>query len=126
MGQWNNVISSGVTVDTSAPIVTPPWVEGTTDHTHSLALRWEPVRECESNVARVEWGLGSRPGSSDLLEWSVARTEEISGTTSVVESQDGQLVFLSVKVISVRVINGCENVIGWSRAKNVCYMICLS
>jgi len=126
VGQWNNVVSSGVTVDTSVPIVAPPWVEGTTDHTRSLALRWDPVRECESKVMRVEWGLGSRPGSSDLLEWSVARIEEISGTTSVVESQDGQLVFLSVKVISVRVINGCKNVIGLSRAKDVCYMICLS
>ena len=98
MGQWSEVVSSGVTIDTSPPTVTPPWVEGTTDRTRSLALRWDLVRESESEVVTVEWGLGSRPGSSDLLGWGVARPEEISGTTSVVERQDGQLVFLSVKV----------------------------
>lgn len=46
----------------------------------------------------VEWGLGSWPGSSDLQGWTVASAGEISGATSVEERQDGQLVFLSVKV----------------------------
>ena len=46
----------------------------------------------------VEWGLGSWPGSSDLQGWTVASAGKISGATSVEERQDGQLVFLSVKV----------------------------
>ena len=96
--QWSDVVSSGVTVDTSPPAVTRPWLEGTTDHRQRLRLRWEPVREWESQVESVEWGLGSRPGSSDLQGWTVASAGEISGATSVEERQDGQLVFLSVKV----------------------------
>lgn len=98
VGQWSDVVSSGVTVDTSPPAVTRPWLEGTTDHRQRLRLRWEPVREWESQVESVEWGLGSWPGSSDLQGWTVASAGEISGATSVEERQDGQLVFLSVKV----------------------------
>ena len=56
------------------------------------------MREWESQVESVEWGLGSQPGSSDLQGWTVASTGEVSGATSVEERQDGQLVFLSVKV----------------------------
>ena len=98
VGQWSDVVSSGVTVDTSPPAVTRPWLEGTTDRTQPLRLRWEPVREWESQVESVEWGVGSRPGSSDLQGWTVANTGEISGAASVGERQDGRLVFLSVKV----------------------------
>ena len=56
------------------------------------------MREWESRVESVEWGLGSRPGSSDLQGWTVASAGETSGAASVEERQDGQLVFLSVKV----------------------------
>ena len=56
------------------------------------------MEECESDIVIVEWGLGSRPGSSDLLEW----TEAGSGVT--VEGgglMDGQLVFLSLRVSTI-------------------------
>ena len=56
------------------------------------------MREWESRVESVEWGLGSRPGSSDLQGWTVASTGDISGAASMEERQDGRLVFLSVKV----------------------------
>ena len=98
-GQWSDAVSSGVTVDTTPPTIDQIWLEGTTQYTDSLRSFWEPVEECESEISTLEWGLGSRPGSSDLMEWTQVLEGETSGGYSRdLGVGDGQLVFLSVKV----------------------------
>ena len=99
-GQWSEVTSPGITVDVTPPIINQIWLEG--------FASWEPVEERESEVTSVEWGLGSRPGSSDLLPWTGVGTGEALG--SIVNGsglQDGQLVFVSLTVSQARI--GSQN-----------------
>ena len=91
-GQWSEAISPGITVDVTPPIINQIWLEG-------IVANWEPVEERESEVASVELGLGSRPGSSDLLQWTGAGTGGVLGRSLNGSGlQDGQLVFLSLAV----------------------------
>ncbi len=85
--------------------MTPPtfgsiWLEGVTD-TDNLRAFWDPVEECESELVTVEWGVGTRPGSSDLMAWTRATTDQISGSPiDGLELVDGQLIFISLVVRS--------------------------
>ena len=78
-------------MDVTPPIINQIWLEG--------IANWEPVEEGESEVTSVELGLGSRPGSSDLLQWTGVGTGEVLGSSLNGSGlQDGQLVFLSLAV----------------------------
>lgn len=65
----------------------------------NLELKWDPAEELESEIVSMEWGIGSSPGSSDLVEWTTVSLDSISGTELTGFSyQDGQLIFLSLRV----------------------------
>lgn len=104
--QWSDISSPGVTVDTTPPYINNVWLEGITEYQNGLVLHWQLPRERESKLLNgipVVWALGSRPHSSDLVEWTEAREDEISGTTTEgTNLTDGQLVFLSIRVSELR------------------------
>ena len=101
VGQYANGFSQAVTVDTSPPIVKRVWIEGANDCFRSeLNLMWDVPSDVESGIAGMEWGLGTRPGSSDVVEWNgVDVTLDVTGV-SVDKTQfdDGQVLFLTLKV----------------------------
>ena len=97
-GQSAEVVSAGVTVDTSPPSLGRLWLEGAGGaESVILSARWEPPLDLESGVVELEWALGSTPGSSDILEWNL--TDAVSGVeVDGSEFSDGQVLFLSIKV----------------------------
>ena len=98
-GQSAEVVSAGVTVDTSPPSLGRLWLEGGAGGAELVILsaRWEPPLDLESGVVELEWALGSTPGSSDILEWNL--TDAVSGVeVDGSEFSDGQVLFLSIKV----------------------------
>ena len=99
-GQRNHSISHPVTIDTSPPVVGQIWISNTTHYSNGLELEWDPVEDLESEIAGMEWSLGTRPGSSDISGWnSVNLSEAITGVAvRGVELSDGQLVYASLKV----------------------------
>lgn len=57
------------------------------------------VVDTDSGVSGIEIGLGSRPGSSDLLEWTAASYGAgLEGFINLAGISDGQLVFASIQV----------------------------
>ena len=98
-GQSSYAVSLGVTIDTTPPILNRVWVEMSDLQSSSLEMKWDPLEELESEIVSMEWGLGSSPGSSDLIEWTIASLESISGAELIDFShQDGQFIFLSLRV----------------------------
>ena len=95
-GQWSEVTSPGVTVDLTPPTGPTHFTLVNTDSAYSsvpLAV------DAESGVAETAIALGSRPGSSDLLEWTPASYG--NGMETYIQQagiEDGQLVFASVQV----------------------------
>ena len=102
-GQWNYSASHPVTIDTSAPVVGQMWITNTNNYSNGLELEWNPVEDLESDITGMEWSLGSHPGSSDIYGWSAVNlSEALTGVlVKGVELSDGQLVFASLKVISL-------------------------
>ena len=93
-------MSHPITIDTSAPPIGQIWISNTTNYSYGLELEWDPVEDLQSNIIRLEWSLGSRPGSSDISGWnSVNLSEAITGILITgMEFYDGQLTFASLKV----------------------------
>ena len=95
--QWSEVTSPGITVDLTPPTGPSHFNLVNTDNTYSTV----PLCvDLESGVTGMEIGLGSRPGSSDLLEWTV--TSYGTGLETYINRsgiRDGQLVFASVQVV---------------------------
>lgn len=95
-GQWSDVTSPGVTVD-----LTPP-----TGPTHFHLVNSDGsysdipfVVDTESGISGMELGLGSSPGSSDLMEWTGVDIGDGIGTFfELAGISDGQLVFASLQV----------------------------
>ena len=95
-GQWSDVTSPGVTVD-----LTPP-----TGPTHFHLVNSDGsysdipfVVDTESGVSGMELGLGSSPGSSDLMDWTGVDYGDGIGTfIELAGISDGQLVFASLQV----------------------------
>lgn len=97
-GQWSEVTSPGVTVDATPPTCGSIWLEGVTS-ANDIRAFWDPVEEYESELAGVEWAVGSRRGASDLVPWTEVTANEISGTAITgLDWLDGQLVFVSLMV----------------------------
>ncbi len=96
--QWSQDTSPGVVVDVTPPSFGSIWLEGVTNG-ESLRAFWDPVEESESELALVEWGVGSRLGSSDLMAWTPVTMDETGGSSlEELELADGQLVFISLTV----------------------------
>lgn len=81
--------------------LTPPYGPShfhlvSTDSTYtSLPL----VVDIESGVTGIKVGLGSRPGTSDLLEWTAASYgADLKGFIDLAAISDGQLAFASILV----------------------------
>ena len=101
VGQYANGFSQAVTVDTSPPIVKRVWIEGANDcFGNELNLMWDIPSDVESGIAGMEWGLGTRPGSSDVVEWNgVDVTLDVTGVSvDKTRFDDGQVLFLTLKV----------------------------
>ena len=98
VGHYTDSFSQAVTVDTSPPVVKRVWIEGEIEN--ELSLKWDVPRDIESGIAGMEWGLGSRPGSSDVVEWIGADiTLDVTGVNiDKTQFDDGQVLFLTLKV----------------------------
>ena len=85
-----------MTVDLTPPTGPSHFHLVNTDSTYStIPLVVDP----ESGVSGIELGLGSRPGSSDLLEWTTANYgDELETYIDLAGITDGQLVFASLQV----------------------------
>ncbi len=98
-GHVTTAHSQPVTVDTTSPSVCDVLIEGVTSYvSDGLTLRWGVPRDDESGVTSVEWTIGSRPGSSDLIGWTLV---DVGATETIVDGtqfNDGQTIFLSLKV----------------------------
>ena len=96
-GQWSDVTSPGVTVDLTPPTGPSHFHLVNPDSTYSAIPL---VVDTESGVGGMEMGLGSYPGSSDLLEWTT--TSYGDGIETYIELagiNDGELVFASLQVL---------------------------
>ena len=57
------------------------------------------MTDTESGVSGMELGLGSHPGTSDLLDWTVTSYgNELKTYIDLAGIEDGQLVFASLQV----------------------------
>ena len=101
-GQWSDVTSSGVTVDLTPPYGPSHFHLINSDSTYTgLPL----VVDTESGVSDIEVGLGSRPGTSDLLEWTAASYGAgLEGLINLAGISDGQLVFASIQVYTLYIM----------------------
>lgn len=100
-GKSGYVVSRGVTIDATEPKL--EWVElaGITQFQTSLRLEWNPVRDDESDLVSLEWGLGTRLGASDITGWREATLDQNTGVelnTTGLQLYEGQVVFASLKV----------------------------
>lgn len=100
-GKSGYVVSRGVTIDATEPKL--EWVElaGIAQFQTSLRLEWNPVRDDESDLVSLEWGLGTRLGSSDITGWREATLDQNTGVelnTTGLQLYEGQVVFASLKV----------------------------
>ena len=100
-GKSSYVVSHGVSIDTTSPIVEWVGLSGITQYQNGLQLEWNMVADDESDIVYVEYGLGTRPGSSDVTGWRETDLHHNTGiqldTTDLSLSQ-GQIVFSSLKV----------------------------
>ncbi len=99
-GHTSLLTTRGVTIDTSPPIVSGVHVQM---ERASLSLEWDVLQDQQSGIQELEWGLGTRPGSSDVSGWN--RFTWIGGTSLQVSTEglslnDGQFLFASIKVSS--------------------------
>ena len=100
-GKWSLAVSRPITIDTTPPSLQCVELQGITEFQNRLRLEWSlPVDE-ESGIENMEWGLGSRPGSSDVMAWQEADFERgtmVDIATSHLGLYPGQLVFATLKV----------------------------
>ena len=100
-GKLSHAVSRGMTIDFTAPSIGGVQLIGTTKYQSGLALEWNAIKDVESDIISLEWGLGSQPGSSDIIGWTGTRLEyntRITLNTTGLELYEGQLVFASLKV----------------------------
>ncbi len=93
--------SQPVTVDTSPPQIGDLLIQGLSSYSDGLELEWEYPCDPESGVVTLEWGIGSWPGSSDVLEWRLVDVRTQGDTILNEMFYDGQIIFLSLKVINL-------------------------
>lgn len=101
VGRVNSITSEAVTIDSTPPIARGLELLGTTQFQNQMTFKWNVIGDEESDVVDLEWGLGTRPGSSDIVEWTRARLDENTGVavnTLGLGLYDGQLVYGSLKV----------------------------
>ena len=94
-------MSQGVTIDTTPPVIEVVELAGTTQFRSNFSLKWNIIRDDESEVTGLEWGLGTRPGSSDIVGWSEMSLQldsEMRIDGSGLDLYDGEIVFASLKV----------------------------
>lgn len=100
-GQSSYVVSPGVSVDTTKPVLSGVELTGFTQFQNDLQVEWNLVTDDESDILSLEWGLGTRPGSSDVIGWSETGLDQNTGVQpDVVQLDlfDGQIIFASLKV----------------------------
>ncbi len=107
-GKSSSIVSRGVSIDTTDPIVEGVVLTGLTQFQTSLQLAWNGILDEESGISAVEWGLGTRAGSSDIAGWTPVSLDLNTGIeidTRKLNLYDGQTIFASLKVSS-NVVNG--------------------
>ena len=100
-GRHGYVVSSGVRIDTSEPIVGGIRLTDIASFQTNLQLEWNLVTDSESDITSLEWSLGTRLGSSDITGWRSAGMEQNTGlviNTTQFNLYDGQILFASLKV----------------------------
>ena len=100
-GRSSEVVSRGFSVDVTAPVVEGVTLSDLGDFESSLKLSWLGVTDEESGIAGMEWGLGTRLGSSDIAGWNRVDLDLNTGIqldTTSLGLYDGQIVFASLKV----------------------------
>ena len=94
--QWSDVTSPGVTVDLTPPTGPSQFTLVNRDSTYSSIPL---ISDGESGVREMKITLGSRPGSSNLLEWTDASYGD--GMETYIDQagiEDGQVLFATVQV----------------------------
>ena len=100
-GKSSYVVSRGVSIDTTDPIVEGVVLTGITQFQSGLELAWNGIVDEESGISGVEWGLGTRPGSSDIAGWTSLSLDLNTGVeidTTQLDLYEGQIIFASLKV----------------------------
>lgn len=103
-GKSSYVVSLGVSIDTTAPIVEWVGLSGITQYQNRLQLEWTMVTDDESDIVSLEFALGTRPGSSDVSGWGEVdfyHNTWIHLDTTDLSLYQGQVVFASLKVLNV-------------------------
>lgn len=95
------LVSRTITIDTSPPVVIGVRLEHPDQFQTHLSLEWDLMQDRQSGISDLEWGLGTRPGSSDVSGWNRFTWNEGTGlrlSTQGLPLYGGQLVFASIKV----------------------------
>lgn len=101
VGLSSILVSRTITIDTSPPVVTGVRLEYVDQFQTRLRLEWDLIRDTESGIGDLEWGLGTRPFSSDVSGWNRFTWNEGTDLSLPVQGlplYEGQLLFVSVKV----------------------------
>ena len=102
-GQWGDAHSLGVTVDDTPPSHDSMWLGSeialSLNSGYSVAFGWSPVVDTGSGVVGLDWCFGSRPGTSDLHQWTGLQSPYTLRTAAQgLGLADGQLLFASMLV----------------------------
>lgn len=100
-GKSSYAVSDAITIDTSEPAVEWVQLQRTSRFESGLQVEWSVVLDEESDIVSVEWGLGTRQGSSDVAGWEETSLErrEVEIATRELALYQGQLIFATLKVL---------------------------
>ena len=134
-GKSSYIVSRGVSIDSTDPVVDGVMLTGITHFQSRLRLEWNQIIDDESGIGGVEWGLGTRPGSSDIAGWNQVSLDLNTGVqlnTTTLNLYEGEIVFASLKVCAhgamQSTVRACLFVLGveWSWSCECGLVPCIS
>ncbi|XP_070557450.1 uncharacterized protein [Ptychodera flava] len=100
VGLITEVVSEGITIDTTPPTKSDAHIDvggSFLTSTSSLTARWTGVfEEMESGISYYEWCVGSEPGYGDVVQCTITMQDEIDNINDI-ELSDGHVYFVTVK-----------------------------
>ena len=103
-GRMSYIVSRGITIDVTPPIIGGVRLVHITQFQSELSVEWNVIHDGESGISSLEWSLGTRPSSSDIAGWNEfvwGQDTRVTFNTQYLSLYEGQLLFASLKVSSI-------------------------